>query len=68
MYALFVVAMLSFSVSRGLGRYLSAIVGVSMIVLLVLSIAFLFIDRRLALRGLLVCLLGLIIGVLFPEL
>jgi hypothetical protein len=43
-------------------------VGVSMLFLLLLSIAFLFIDRRLAFRGFLVCLVVLIIGVLFPEL
>jgi len=65
-YAIYAIVMLSFSVSRGLGNYFGAIVGVSMLITFLLSIALLFIDRRLALRGFLVVFVGFIIGILFP--
>jgi hypothetical protein len=67
-YAVFVIVMLSFSVSRGVGNYLGAIAGVSMLITLLLSITLLFIDRRLALRGFLVVFVGFVIAMLFPQL
>jgi hypothetical protein len=45
-----------------------AIMAASMVILAGFSIAFLFIDRRLAGRGFLVLLVGFIICLLFPEL
>jgi hypothetical protein len=60
--------MLFFSVSRRVGDYLGAIMGVSMLILLIFSIAFLFVDKRLAVRGFFVAFLGFVIAVLFPKL
>jgi len=67
-YVTSIVVMLSISVSHAVSDYLGAIVGVSMLIMLVLSIVFLFVDRRLALRGFLVVFVGLIVGALFPAL
>ena len=66
-YSIFVFAMF-LSVSRGVGDYLGAIMGVSMLITLVFSIAFLFIDRNMAIRGFLAVFVGFVITILFPEL
>jgi hypothetical protein len=67
-YFIFVAVMLSISTSRGVFDYLGAIMGCSMLLLLALSVIFLFIDRRQAIRGFLVVFIGFVIATLFPAL
>jgi hypothetical protein len=67
-YCIFVPAEMSGLLSRMMWYHCEAIMAASMVILAGFSIAFLFIDRRLAGRGFLVLLVGFIICLLFPEL
>jgi hypothetical protein len=67
-YFAFVFIMLAFSPSRDVSHRCGAVVIACMAALLLLSVIVLFFDRRAAVRGFLVLLLGFIIGILFPEL
>lgn len=67
-YALFVFAEMSGFLSRTIWNRCGAVVAACMAVSLCFSVAFLFVDRRLASRGFLVVLLGFIIWLLSPQL
>jgi hypothetical protein len=64
--ALFIVPV--FSPSRDVGHLFDAVALASMLVLLALSIASLFLDRRAAAKGLIILLVEFLILCLFPEL
>ena len=67
-YAAFLAVTLYVPAPRGVFRYFGAIAFFSIILLLAFSIAFLFVDRRKACRGFLVCIFGFIIGCFMEEL
>lgn len=67
-YCVFVPAEMSGYLSRTMWYRCGTVMAASMLVLLGFSVAFLFIDRRLAGRGFLVLLFGFIISLLSPEL
>ena len=67
-YCFFVPAEMSGLMSRTMWHRCAAVMTAFMVVLLVFSVSFLFIDRRMASKGLLVLLLGVIIALLSPEL
>jgi hypothetical protein len=67
-YFAFAFALVAFQPSRATCNRLASVVDASWLLLLTLSAALLFFDRRAAGRGFLVLSLGLIIASLFPEL
>lgn len=67
-YFAFPAALIIFEPSRAVFHLLESVVLGSSLLLVAFSAIFLFFDRRLAVRGFLVLLFGLVLCSLFPEL
>ena len=67
-YLLYAAVEIIFHPSREIEHRLNSIVAASWLVLLAVSVIFLFLDRRAAIKGFLVLWFGFLIAALFPEL